>query len=194
MRRNKGDELMRSIGKTKWMTSAIAVLLLGAGLWLTASAQAGQAVDPALAKRFEFLSKNGNSNCSQAFLDSIPKMPVTARIRGSCCSPMDLGRYAEQTEGLKRFKDVAAIPADPYDIEAGLAQQTVASDDMALSPGEQRAYNYAMAHSEEHGPCCCQCWRWHVYGGLAKYLIHYRGFTGPQVTELWNLSDGCGGA
>ncbi len=185
---------MRSIAMTKWMTSAVAALLLGTGLWLMASAQAGQAVDPALAKRFEYLSKNGNSNCSQAFLDSIAKMPITARLQGSCCSPMNLDRYAEQTEGLKKYTDIAAIPADPYDIEAGLAQQAVANYDMALSPGEQRAYNYAMAHSEEHGPCCCKCWRWHMYGGLAKYLIHNRGFTGPQVTEVWNLSNGCGGA
>ena len=51
-----------------------------------------------------------------------------------------------------------------------------------------------MAHSEEKGPCCCQCWWWKVYGGLAKYFIHNRDFTGPQVTEVWDLSDGCGGA
>jgi hypothetical protein len=185
---------MRSITAIKWVSSAIAVLVLGAGLGLTASAQAGQAVDPAVAKRFDYLSKNGNSKCSQAFLDSIVKMATTARLRGSCCSPMDLGRYTEQTEGLKKYKDIAAIPVDPYDIEAGLAQQALATYDMALSPGEQRAYIYAMAHSDEHGPCCCKCWRWHVYGGLAKYLIHNRGFTGPQVAAVWNLSDGCGGA
>ena len=184
---------MRDITAIKWMTSAIAALLLGAGLWLTASAQAGEAVDPALAKRFEYLSKNGNSNCSQAYLDSIAKMPSTARLKGSCCSPMNLDRYAEQTEGLKKYKEIAVIPADSYDIEAGLAQQALENYDLALSLGEQRAYQYAMAHSEEHGPCCCKCWRWHVYGGLARYLIHTRGFTGPQITELWNLSDGCGG-
>jgi len=51
-----------------------------------------------------------------------------------------------------------------------------------------------MDHSEEKGPCCCQCWRWKMYGGLAKYLIRERHFTGEQVTEIWNLSDGCGGS
>ena len=30
-------------------------------------------------------------------------------------------------------------------------------------------------------------------GGLGKYLIKTRGFTGEQVTQVWNLSDGCGG-
>jgi len=157
-------------------------------------ARADQPVDSAVAKRFEYLSTNGNSNCSRPFPDAIAKMPVTARLQGSCCSEMDLARYAKQIEGLKKYKDIVAIPADPYDIEASLAQQAMSSYDLTLNPAEQSAYDHAMAHSEEKGPCCCQCWRWKVYGGLAKYLIHNRGFTGPQITEVWDLSDGCGGA
>ncbi|MDX8512687.1 hypothetical protein [Mesorhizobium captivum] len=58
---------------------------------------------------------------------------------------------------------------------------------------EQKAYDYAMANSEEKGPCCCPCWRWKVYGGLAKYLIHEHRFTGEQIVDVWDLSDGCGG-
>ncbi|MER9234294.1 hypothetical protein NKI56_19720 [Mesorhizobium sp. M0622] len=50
-----------------------------------------------------------------------------------------------------------------------------------------------MAISEEKGPCCCQCWRWKVYGGLAKVLIREHGFTGRQAVDVWGLSDGCGG-
>ena len=46
--------------------------------------------------------------------------------------------------------------------------------------------------SIEKGPCCCQCWRWHAYGGVAKYLIQTYHFAGPQLTEVWNVSDGCG--
>ena len=170
------------------------LIMVAAGLGWGVRAHAGQPVDPAIAKRFEYLSANGNSNCSIAFLEAIRNMPVTARLQGSCCSPMDLARYAKQIDGLKKYKDIAAIPADPYDIEAGLAQQALASYDLTLTAAEQKAYDYAMAHSEEKGPCCCRCWRWKVYGGLAKYLIRNRGFTGPQVTELWDLSDGCGGA
>jgi hypothetical protein len=49
------------------------------------------------------------------------------------------------------------------------------------------------AHSDEHGPCCCKSWRWRVYGGLATFLIHNHGFTGSQITQIWNLSDGFGG-
>lgn len=64
--------------------------------------------------------------------------------------------------------------------------------DMELTPEEQQAYDYAMQNSNEKGPCCCKCWRWYVYGGLGKYLIRNHGFSGEQVTEVWNLSDGCG--
>ena len=170
------------------------LIMVAVALGASGAAWADQPVDPAIAKHFEYLSKNGNSNCSRAFLEAIPHMSVMDRMQGSCCSPMDLARYAKQLEGLKKYKDIAAIPRDPYDIAAGLAQQALSHYDLALTPSEQKAYDYAMAHSEEKGPCCCQCWRWKVYGGLAKYLIHNRGFTGPQVTEVWDLSDGCGGA
>ncbi len=151
------------------------------------------AEDAELTRRFEYLNQNGNSNCSRAFLDSIATMPVTARLKGSCCSPMDAHRYIEQIRALRKYADIPAIPADPYDIPAGLAQKAMPCYDTQLSAEEQPAYDYAMANSDEKGPCCCQCWRWHVYGGLAKLLIRERGFGGPQLTEVWNLSSGCGG-
>ncbi|MER8571280.1 hypothetical protein NKG99_07590 [Mesorhizobium sp. M1409] len=66
--------------------------------------------------------------------------------------------------------------------------------DRQLTADEQKAYDHAMANSNEKGPCCCQCWRWRTYGGLAKYLIHEHGFTGEKIVDVWNLSDGCGGA
>jgi hypothetical protein len=155
-------------------------------------------VNEALAAHFDYLSKNGNSSCSASFRTSIPSMPDDARLRGSCCSPMSIHRYSEQVEGLEKFKSVAGqnidkIPDDPYDINAGLAKELMSYYDMELSPDEQQAYDYAMQNSSEKGPCCCKCWRWYVYGGLGKYLIKNRGFTGEQVTEVWNLSDGCGG-
>ena len=40
-------------------------------------------VDPALKQRFETLSTQGNSTCSRAFAESIPKMPANAGLRGS---------------------------------------------------------------------------------------------------------------
>ncbi|MCZ8548189.1 hypothetical protein OOJ09_28790 [Mesorhizobium qingshengii] len=148
---------------------------------------------PGLTKRFEDLSHNGNSSCSARFTESIATMPSTSRIKGSCCSPMEMKRYSEQTEGLTKYRDIAMIPQDPYDIPAGIAQKMMPYYDMQLTSVEQAAYDYAMATSNEKGPCCCQCWRWKMYGGLAKYLIHEHGFTGKQIVDVWNLSDGCGG-
>lgn len=150
------------------------------------------------AAKFAELSKNGNSTCSGMFKDSISSMTDNARIQGSCCSPMSLHRYTEQVEGLQKFKsisdqNIAEIPDDPYDVEAGLAKQLILYYDLELSSKEQAAYDYAMLNSSEKGPCCCKCWRWYVYGGLGKYLIKNHGFSGEQITELWNLSDGCGG-
>ncbi|MEK7541628.1 MAG: hypothetical protein AAB533_02145, partial [Patescibacteria group bacterium] len=136
---------------------------------------------------------NGNSACSANFQKSIPQMTDTDHIRGSCCSPMGLHRYSEQVEGLKKYSNIPEIPPDPYDIGASLAKRLMGYYDMELTPAEQVAYDYAMTHSHEKGPCCCKCWRWYVYGGLGKYLIRNYGFTGEQLTEVWNLSDGCGG-
>lgn len=121
-------------------------------------------------------------------------MPDGMRLEGSCCSPMDLSRYEEQIMGLKKYSGVPEIPPDPYDIEVKLAKELQNYYDVQLSPREQEAYDYAMQHSMEKGPCCCKCWRWYVYGGLGKLLIQKYHFTGAQVTEVWDLSDGCGGS
>lgn len=150
-------------------------------------------VDKALTAKFNYLSTHGNSSCSSNFQQSIPSIPDNARLQGSCCSPMSYHRYSEQVEGLKKYKDIPEIPQDPYDIEAGLAKKLMARYDDQLTPQKQQAYDYAMQNSGEKGPCCCRCWRWYVYGGLAKVLIKNYGFTGQQITEVWNLSDGCGG-
>jgi hypothetical protein len=152
----------------------------------------------ALAAKFKDLSQNGNSSCSGGFKESIADMPDGERLKGSCCSPMSIHRYSEQVEGLEKFKsvprqDIELIPDDPYDIRAGHATELIGYYDLELTPEEQEAYDYAMLNSNEKGPCCCKCWRWYVYGGLGKYLIKNHNFTGEQLTELWNLSDGCGG-
>lgn len=151
-------------------------------------------VQAALAAKFDYLSQNGNSSCSASFKESIPSLPAGERLRGSCCSPMNLHRYTEQVEGLQKYSYISEIPPDPYDIETGLAQNLLSYYDVELTPEEQKAYDYAMINSNEKGPCCCKCWRWYVYGGLGKLLIKNHSFTGEQLTEVWNLSDGCGGA
>lgn len=160
--------------------------------------KAGDFARAMLSAKFDYLSKNGNSSCAAPFAASIASMPDDARLRGSCCSPMSLHRYGEQIDGLRKFKSVARqnlseIPDDPYNIEAGLAKKLQAYYEIKLKPEEQARYDYAMKNSHEKGPCCCRCWRWQVYGGLAKFLIRSQGFSGEQIAQLWDLSDGCGG-
>lgn len=150
-------------------------------------------VTDALAADFDYLSKNGNSNCSKAFIDSIASMSDEEMVRGSCCGKMNMHVYSEQREGLKKYSNIAEIPSDPYNIKAGLAKKMIAYYSTELSPDEQKAYDFAMQNSSNKGPCCCKCWRWQFYGGLAKYLIKNYQFNGQQITEVWNLSDGCGG-
>ena len=177
--------------------SIIFALILMGGVWYSSSSKndgSSLVANTALAAKFDILSKNGNSSCSGVFNESIDGMSNTAQLQGSCCSMMDMHRYEEQVNGLTQFKDIPEIPSEPYDIDVGLAKILKAYYDVELTPEQQKAYDYALANSNEKGPCCCKCWRWYVYGGLGKLLIQKYNFTGEQVTEIWNLSDGCGGA
>src|SRR3989344_3759223 len=180
------------MNKQTFFAIVLAVLFVGGSL-LYSSSDKNEPLraNDALAAKFERLSKNGNSSCSGAFTQSIDGMPDTSRLQGSCCSPMDMHRYAEQVTGLAKYKNIPEIPSDPYDIDTGLAKKLKAYHDVELTPEQQKAYDYAMTNSNENGPCCCTCWRWYVYGGLGKLLIQKYNFTGEQITEVWNLSDGC---
>lgn len=191
-----------NVSKQTIFAIAIVALLVG-GVFLLGrspeqSKQGDSFANTTLAAKFEELSQNGNSSCSGTFKDSITAMLDSARLQGSCCSSMNIHRYSEQVESLQKFKSVPGqniveIPDDPYDIETGLAKRLISYYDIELTPDKQAAYDYAMLNSNEKGPCCCKCWRWYVYGGLAKFLIQNHGFTGEQITQVWNFSDGCGG-
>lgn len=170
------------------------ILIIGVELLFNyQSSNKAKLVGDALASKFEQLSKNGNSSCSATFTNSIQTMPQGSRLQGSCCSPMSFHRYSEQIRGLEKYKDIKEIPSDPYDIDSDLAKKLQSYYDLQLSQEEQKAYDFAMENSDEKGPCCCKCWRWYVYGGLGKLLIRNYYFTGQHLTEVWNLSDGCGG-
>lgn len=118
------------------MVGALALVVgLAAGLIPYNSVFAEDSDDVALKRRFDYLSMNGNSNCSREFLESIVSMPPTARLQGSCCSQMDEHRYVEQVKGLRRFSGVSMIPADPYDIAAGLAQRLIPYYELELEGG-----------------------------------------------------------
>jgi hypothetical protein len=185
--------------KKQYQVTAITILalLIGTTFLVSKNNQNSEVVSPvvsqALAAKFDYLTQNGNSSCSASFQNSIRQLADESHIQGSCCTSMSMHRYSEQVEGLKKYGNIPEIPSDPYDIEARLAKKLMGYYDLELTLKEQEAYDYAMANSHEKGPCCCKCWRWYVYGGLGKLLIRNYGFTGEQLTEVWNLSDGCGG-
>lgn len=100
---------------------------------------------------FKYLSQNGNSNCSRSFMESIATMSPDAQLQGSCCGAMSEHRYREQLAGLSKYASIMLIPANPYDVRAGVAQQAMAWFAVQLVGGEQSAYDVAMANSAEQG-------------------------------------------
>jgi len=115
-------------------------------------------------------------------------------IQGACCGAMDFHRYQEQVESLKQYKDISQIPEDPYNISVALAKQLFEYQrTITLNEEQQGVYDQAMEMSHEGGPCCCKCWRWTAFEGLAKYLITEEGYDSQQVADLWDMLDGCGG-
>jgi hypothetical protein len=122
-------------------------------------------------------------------------MASNGRLQGSCCSRMDLHRYREQLQGLRRYRDIPEVPRDPYDIPVSLAQRLFGyQQTIQLTPAEQAIYDRAFKLSGDHGPCCCRCWRWTAFEGQAKFLITRRDFIAQQIADIWLLEDGCGGA
>jgi hypothetical protein len=148
--------------------------------------------DASLRTRFAFLSHQTSNTCNlQA--SGLAAMPATARLQGSCCSPMVYASYVKQIHELARYSD-SDIPRDPYDMSVPLARKLIAyNEQILLTDAQQRTYNAAMRKAEEGGPCCCHCWRWTAFEGQAKVLIVRRRYTADQLAELWDAEDGCGG-
>ena len=145
-----------------------------------------------LESKFALLSTANTNFCAKA--DFINSKEDGDRLQGSCCSKMDFHRYAEQVEGLKKYSNIEQIPKDPYDISVSLAKELLDYDkDIQLTAEQQSIYDEAVKLSHEGGPCCCKCWRWDAFRGLAKYLITQHNFNAEQIAEVWDLSDGCGG-
>lgn len=149
--------------------------------------------DLSLRGRFKFLSHQTSNQCNLQPA-GIVAMPATARLQGSCCAPMDYASYVKQINGLKSYRAISEIPTDPYNISVPLARRMIAfNDQFKLSADEQKVYNQATKLSDEHGPCCCHCWRWTAFQGQARELIVRRRYTASQVAAVWGLEDGCGG-
>ena len=144
-------------------------------------------------QRFAKLSRQHTNQCGPSGVD-LDKIAVRGRLQGSCCKAMVYDRYVQQVSGLHAYAAVNEIPADAYDIPVSLAKRlTGYSDSIKLSTSEQAVYGRAVKRSDEHGPCCCHCWRWKAFQGQAMQLIVRRQFTAAQVARVWNLEDGCGG-
>lgn len=145
-----------------------------------------------MSSKFVELSEHGNSACFGQ--QTVLSKPDAEHLTGSCCGKMSQHRYEEQVDALQKYADIPEIPTDPYDISLPLAKKLIGyKNSIQLSAAQQGEYDGAMNMSHEGGPCCCKCWRWDAYEGLAKFLITQHGFTGEQVAEVWDLSDGCGG-
>ncbi|PIO07357.1 hypothetical protein COU59_03455 [Candidatus Pacearchaeota archaeon CG10_big_fil_rev_8_21_14_0_10_34_12] len=144
-----------------------------------------------LEKKFAVLSKARTNFCAGP---NILELTDSDRLQGSCCSAMDFHRYKEQVEGLKKYSDIDKIPEDPYDISKELTNELLDyQKNINLTSEQQKIYDGAVLLSDEKGPCCCKCWRWYAFEGLAKYLITEHDFNSEQIAEVWNLEDGCGG-
>ena len=145
----------------------------------------------ALEVKFNQLNNAKTNVCAgPAILDNLKG----DRLQGACCGSMDFHRYKEQLDGLKKYSEIDKIPADPYDIPRSLADELLTfQKTIMLTAEQQKVYDEAVKLSHEGGPCCCKCWRWYAFEGLAKYLITEKNFNAEQIAEVWDLEDGCGG-
>jgi hypothetical protein len=190
------------MNKQTLFAGAIALIVVAGAFFLggAPSAQDGKErntvgiTNTALAAKFEDLSNQTTNSCGggKAIVFDLPE---DGRLQGSCCDAMDAHRYEEQITGLKEtYGEYDIIPSDPYDVSAQWARQMIEySDQTTLTLEQQATYDEAVELSAEGGPCCCVCWHWYAYEGLAKHLIINENFTAKQVAEVWELSDACGG-
>ncbi|MBI2405446.1 hypothetical protein HYV21_00110 [Candidatus Microgenomates bacterium] len=185
------------MGRQRFLFLSIPVLIFIAFLIGTKIGKVGfpyGAVAGSLEK-FEYLAKQQSNVCARLSAEQLSTYPEDARLAGSCCGPMDFHSYSEQVEGLKKYKSISQIPKDPYDIPVTLAKELLSyKDNITLNSDQQKVYDEATELSHEGGPCCCRCWRWDAFEGLAKYLITQNNFTSEQIAKIWDLEDGCGGS
>jgi len=147
----------------------------------------------ALMTRFALLDERHSNQCGLN-AQSLGSLAAHGSLQGACCSRMEFHHYIAQVRGLHRYRSLAEIPADPYDIPLSLARTLIGYDrTISLTSSEQQVYDKATRLAHEHGPCCCRCWRWSAFEGQAKDLIRRRQFSAKQIAALWDLEDGCGG-
>jgi hypothetical protein len=154
----------------------------------------GAAPTAGTAERFALLSQQTSNRCSLQ-PGELMTYPPGRRLQGSCCFAMSAAAYRRQITALRPYASIPQIPADPYDIPTALAQQLIGyQQTIHLTTAQQHLYATAMRATKEKGPCCCRCWRWTAFQGLADYLITTRGWQAPQLAALIGDLDGCGGS
>jgi hypothetical protein len=182
------------------LVTGVALVLAAAGVGLSWATNSDTPAEPTMSMgagptdaRFAELTSAKSNYCS---LDAQTVMgyPDDHRMQGACCNPMDRDKYRQQVDGLRRYAEIPEVPKDPYDIEAGLAKRLLGYDEtITLDAGEQATFDEAMGMTEDGGPCCCQCWRWDMTEGLAKFLITEHDMPADEVAEIADLTNGCGG-
>ena len=177
------------------MAIAGAVVADDAGMFHSSSmAQAATGPHtPGTKAEFAFLAVQTRNSCGLQPA-TVMSYPATERIQGSCCTAMEWDHYQQQVRDLRAYHALTIIPGDPYDVSAALTKKLFAyADSIHLTGAQQRVYNRAMSITPEKGPCCCNCWRWHAFAGLSKYLIVHENFSAQEVARVIHLVDGCGG-
>lgn len=148
---------------------------------------------PGTAAAFADLSAQHSNYCSLS-ADTVMGYPDDARLQGACCSAMDMAKYEWQVDGLRRYSNIPEIPQDPYDISVAQAKELLGYDEaLTLTSEQQKTYDTAMSMTDDKAPCCCQCWRWYMTRGLAKFLIINHSMGASEVASIVDLVNGCGG-
>jgi hypothetical protein len=141
---------------------------------------------------FRYLANQNSNRCGLTPI-RLQSYPLTQRLQGSCCDPMDLSTYEWQVKALRAYAAIPQIPRNPYDVPVSLARQLLGyGNSIRLSAPQQATYDKAMQMSREHGPCCCHCWRWSAFRGMSQFLITH-GWTAPRVALIIDDVEGCGG-
>lgn len=175
------------------VAGVLALLMAGGGRQRSDRSAAGRVQPAGSHARFVFLASRSSNQCGLQAA-GISGHSGSYRLQGSCCSTMNEHAYGEQVRGLRAYGDSPLIPPDPYDIPASLAKRLLRYDrTISLRRTEARTYARAMAMSDQKGPCCCRCWRWNAFRGLAKVLIAERRWRSRRLATLVDLLSGCGG-
>lgn len=165
----------------------LVLIFIGAFLLFTTSSSMAHLTDERLRQEYTFLS-NAPLTGSCGGLNN----PISESLQGACCGKMNLDRYSKQRKFLEKYNKYGVIPKDPWNVSVEDAKKLIQYDKkIVLTQEEQKIYNDALELFEE-GPCCCKCWRWFAFNGLAKHLIREEDFSAKQVAELWAAEDVCG--